>query len=212
MLPRAQRDQSPTIRVPRPYISPTEYQHSSNTMSPTEYQSGSITDTLTCSMHSHRHMLCFFSGEEQGLLGSRAYAKHLADQGADVVAMFNADMLGYKLPGTEVTLGMKDRYISDWLLEASNGYSTTYVPGIKVCAYHRSLARGRTVLFWTISSVLTKSDCGHLYSYISRYPPCGIGAIVTYSDPIMWVVRHRWDRRPVAAPIIKASRRMGSPP
>ena len=48
------------------------------------------------------------------LLGSRAWAKELADTGVQVVAMFNADMLGWKLPGTAPTLGMKDRYIADW--------------------------------------------------------------------------------------------------
>ena len=32
-----------------------------------------------------------------------------AEEGVVVVAMFNADMLGYRLPGTQFTAGMKDR-------------------------------------------------------------------------------------------------------
>lgn len=103
-------------------------------------------------------MLCLFSGEEQGLLGSKAYANHLADLNSEVVAMsvpappsclhrvfwwtefhaaftplfvillilavclpcrFNSDMLGYKLPTTEVTISYKDRSVADWLVEAS---------------------------------------------------------------------------------------------
>eukprot|EP00038_Savillea_parva_P022255 m.37175 g.37175 ORF g.37175 m.37175 type:complete len:466 (+) comp5496_c0_seq1:2786-4183(+) len=77
-------------------------------------------------------VLCLFSGEEQGLLGSRAYANHLADQGdVDVVAMFNADMLGYKLPDVEVTISFKDRSIANWLLETCKAYSALYLPKYK---------------------------------------------------------------------------------
>eukprot|EP00041_Stephanoeca_diplocostata_P036787 m.1358259 g.1358259 ORF g.1358259 m.1358259 type:complete len:468 (+) comp24934_c1_seq31:54-1457(+) len=118
----------------------------------------------------YTHMLCFFSGEEQGLLGSRAYAKHLADQGADVVAMFNADMIGYKLPGTEVTLGMKDRYISDWLLAAANGYSLTYVPGVKVgsssscCSDHQSFTENGFPAIGFFENTGSASDYPHYHS------------------------------------------------
>jgi len=88
--------------------------------------------------------LALFSGEEQGLLGSRAWAKELADTGVQVVAMFNSDMMGWKLPGTVPTLGMKDRYIADWLLNIANGLAEQYVPEIKVgsssscCSDHQS--------------------------------------------------------------------------
>jgi len=88
--------------------------------------------------------LILFSGVEQGLVGSRAYAKNLADNGATVVAMFNADMLGWRLPGTVLTLGMKDRFVADWLLAIANGITEMYVPGIKVgvssscCSDHQS--------------------------------------------------------------------------
>lgn len=37
----------------------------------------------------------FFTGEEQGLLGSNAYAKKLANEGANVVAVYNGDMIAY---------------------------------------------------------------------------------------------------------------------
>lgn len=89
-------------------------------------------------------ILVAFSGEEQGLLGSRAYAKSLADNGAKVVAMFNSDMLGWKLPGTVPTVGMKDRYVAEWLLAAANAYTELYVPSLKVaissscCSDHQS--------------------------------------------------------------------------
>ncbi|MCX8228483.1 MAG: M28 family peptidase [Planctomycetota bacterium] len=42
---------------------------------------------------------CAFSGEELGLLGSEAYASHLASQGADVVGMVQLDMVAYRANG-----------------------------------------------------------------------------------------------------------------
>jgi len=76
--------------------------------------------------------LCSFAGEEQGLVGSRAYAKKLADDSENIIAMFNGDMLGYKLPNTPITLGMKDRYISEELLEQANIVSKLYVPELPI--------------------------------------------------------------------------------
>lgn len=76
--------------------------------------------------------LCSFSGEEQGLLGSRAMAKQWAADGVDVVAMFNGDMLGWKLPNTPITLGMKDRYVALWLLQVANSISSLYVPELPI--------------------------------------------------------------------------------
>jgi Zn-dependent M28 family amino/carboxypeptidase len=39
--------------------------------------------------------LVLFGGEEQGLLGSKAYARELKEQGANVTLMVQADMLAY---------------------------------------------------------------------------------------------------------------------
>ncbi len=44
----------------------------------------------------------FFTGEEQGLLGSDAYAQALYDAGADVVAVLNLDMIAYENVGDPV--------------------------------------------------------------------------------------------------------------
>ena len=102
-----------------------------------------------------------FSGEEQGLLGSNAYADYLVEQGTEVLAMFNgacarrgrrkkgpgmiltlgvdvvearaaADMLGYRIPGNPIEMGMKDQYITEWLLEESFAISAQYVPDMPV--------------------------------------------------------------------------------
>lgn len=70
--------------------------------------------------------LCLFAGEEQGLLGSRAYARELAlhqcnlllttyleigelrAQNANLTLMIQADMLAYHVPGEPVQLGLPD--------------------------------------------------------------------------------------------------------
>jgi Zn-dependent M28 family amino/carboxypeptidase len=64
-------------------------------------------------------VLAFFSGEEQGLWGSRGYAKHLKDlqeeqkheeDGLKVRFMLQADMLGYHAPGEPMQLALPDKY------------------------------------------------------------------------------------------------------
>jgi len=73
--------------------------------------------------------LVAFSGEEQGLLGSAAYAKTLPS--GSVYAMLNADMLGWKFPNASViTLGFKDRYITPELTEICMSLSRLYVPSL----------------------------------------------------------------------------------
>ncbi|KAJ3527342.1 hypothetical protein NMY22_g9823 [Coprinellus aureogranulatus] len=52
--------------------------------------------------------LCTFAGEEQGLLGSRAYAKSLRAQNATVVLMIQADMTAYRAPGEPLQLGLPE--------------------------------------------------------------------------------------------------------
>ena len=45
-------------------------------------------------MHNRGLHLCLFTGEEQGLVGSRAIASKWAEEGENIYAMVNADMLG----------------------------------------------------------------------------------------------------------------------
>jgi leucyl aminopeptidase len=49
------------------------------------------------SQHRFKHSIYFvlFTGEEQGLRGSRAYANRLASEGTQIWGVFNMDMIGY---------------------------------------------------------------------------------------------------------------------
>jgi Zn-dependent M28 family amino/carboxypeptidase len=53
--------------------------------------------------------LAFFAGEEQGLLGSRAYALQLRKAGANVTLMVQADMTAYHAVDEPSQLGLPAR-------------------------------------------------------------------------------------------------------
>ncbi|KAH7096202.1 hypothetical protein BKA62DRAFT_676069 [Auriculariales sp. MPI-PUGE-AT-0066] len=55
-----------------------------------------------------RLQIIAFSGEEQGLLGSRAYAAKLAAESAPVALMIQADMLAYRVPGESAQIGLPE--------------------------------------------------------------------------------------------------------
>ena len=100
--------------------------------------------------HEHDILFCAFSGEEQGLVGSEHFAKVLRGlvddvdnkltkpfkkmfpDGVRVSAVLNADMLGYHLPGTEITLGMKNRYVTPALVNKVTKIAQLYIEDLVV--------------------------------------------------------------------------------
>jgi len=76
--------------------------------------------------------LIAFSGEEQGLVGSRQYANYLRSNDVNVQAMFNADMLGWKPSGSAVSLGMKRDNVDLPLLQSVNEITRLYVPDLGI--------------------------------------------------------------------------------
>lgn len=73
--------------------------------------------------------ICFFSGEEQGLFGSKALAEKWSNAGDNIVGMINADMLGYQATDT-VTLGFKDTNVTPELVELAKALTAMYVPSL----------------------------------------------------------------------------------
>lgn len=61
--------------------------------------------------------LCF-SGEEQGLKGSQAYASWAAENNLGIVGVLNFDMLGYWEPGVEDDLEIEANESSEWFAQA----------------------------------------------------------------------------------------------
>lgn len=64
--------------------------------------------------HTYHHTIRFagWTGEEQGLHGSRHYAEYARANGIAIRAVLNADMIGYKPPGFPLQVGFKDQSVS----------------------------------------------------------------------------------------------------
>ncbi|WWC70186.1 uncharacterized protein I206_104135 [Kwoniella pini CBS 10737] len=89
-------------------------------------------------------VLAFFAGEEQGLLGSHAYAEHLHKKNTTILLQVQADMLAYHAPGEPLQIGLPE---SIHLPEASyliGNLSQIYSPELVVgktaacCSDHQS--------------------------------------------------------------------------
>jgi hypothetical protein len=79
----------------------------------------------------------FFTGEEQGLRGSTAYASEVVGLGEDIEAVLNLDMLGYNTPGTASTFELHTRpsnsadlAIANLFADAVAAYSISLTPQI----------------------------------------------------------------------------------
>lgn len=81
---------------------------------------------------AHTLKLMLFTGEEQGLVGSRAIASEMAANGDNVIAMFNADMIGYSDPEAGIILGFMDRYADLDLTDIAIQTTNTYVPSLRI--------------------------------------------------------------------------------
>ncbi|EKM52420.1 uncharacterized protein PHACADRAFT_260789 [Phanerochaete carnosa HHB-10118-sp] len=88
--------------------------------------------------------LCAFGGEEQGLLGSRAYARELREQGANLTLMVQADMIGYHKPGEPPQLGLPNLIGTPAVTHLVANLSALYSPELTVgftpacCSDHQS--------------------------------------------------------------------------
>merc|ERR1712187_409816 len=80
----------------------------------------------------HTLRLCLFTGEEQGLIGSRLLAKASKDAGENIIGMLNADMIGYREGGTPPTLAFTSRYGDQGLISEAKDIATLYVPDLQV--------------------------------------------------------------------------------
>ncbi|KAF8525591.1 Zn-dependent exopeptidase [Hysterangium stoloniferum] len=88
--------------------------------------------------------LVAFAGEEQGLVGSRAYAKELREADANVTLMIQADMIAYHKPGEPAQLGLPDRIGTAEVAQLVANVSALYSPELSVgltsacCSDHQS--------------------------------------------------------------------------
>ncbi|MBP2680808.1 MAG: putative aminopeptidase, partial [Candidatus Krumholzibacteriota bacterium] len=89
-----------------------------------------------------------FSGEEQGLLGSEAYASEAAARGENVIAMIAVDMIGYVAPQDLVDLDIIRNETSIWLRDRVMGVAETYVPGFSLVDGYLTGGTSDHASFW----------------------------------------------------------------
>ncbi|KAI6038933.1 hypothetical protein EDC04DRAFT_3141223 [Pisolithus marmoratus] len=88
--------------------------------------------------------LVVVAGEEQGLLGSKAYAKELRERGANIVLMIQADMLAYHVPDERPQLGLAQFIGTPEVTQLVANISAIYSPELTVgftvvcCSDHQS--------------------------------------------------------------------------
>ncbi|KAK7062045.1 peptide hydrolase [Favolaschia claudopus] len=85
-----------------------------------------------------------FSGEEQGLLGSRAYARKMREINANITVVIQADMLGYRADGEPAQLGLPETIGTPEVTQLVANVSAIYSPELRVgytaacCSDHQS--------------------------------------------------------------------------
>ncbi|KAF8827113.1 hypothetical protein HHX47_DHR5000824 [Lentinula edodes] len=88
--------------------------------------------------------LVAFAGEEQGLYGSRAYARELRSLDANITLMIQADMLAYRKPGEPMQLGLPKSIGTSEVAQLVANISSLYSPELEVgftsacCSDHQS--------------------------------------------------------------------------
>jgi len=74
-----------------------------------------------------------WGGEEQGLVGSKAYAKKCKDRGDNIVAMLQADMIAFRRPTEGIQCGFPDRYADVLLTDLAISTMEMYTPEVESC-------------------------------------------------------------------------------
>jgi len=88
-----------------------------------------------------------FSGEEEGLIGSRAYAEAMADRGEDIRAVLNMDMVSYMdEPVYDVQIMYNEP--SEGLLEAFTEAAAIYSPTMEVYSVTERQGGSDHMSFW----------------------------------------------------------------
>jgi hypothetical protein len=150
-----------------------------------------------------------FCGEEQGLLGSRAFAEAAAARGDDIVGMLNIDMIGYVEPGDSTDLDIIDNFSSQWLRDLVMDVGALYVPELPMV--DGDLIRGNSdhSSFWSngYDAIMFFEDVNDYSPYIHslndvvgvsytnpqlavRSVRAAVALLATVADPFRVIIQH----------------------
>jgi hypothetical protein len=86
---------------------------------------------------NHTIKFVAFSGEEQGLLGSRVYAANAAKEGWNIVGVLNADMISYAVTSSDGNnLIVYEDTASEWLYNYTLNINSEYADYTHLTLYH----------------------------------------------------------------------------
>ena len=80
-------------------------------------------------------MIVGFAAEEQGLVGSNALAQEMLDNGDDIIGMYAADMIGYRVPGRGIQVGLPIVSHTPAMTTLAEVAFNLYVPEVETCEY-----------------------------------------------------------------------------
>jgi hypothetical protein len=123
------------------------------------------------SQYDFNYTLIFiaFSGEEEGLLGSDAYASEAAARGDDIIGMIAVDMIGYVASGDATDLDVISNTTSQWIRDLAFASQDLYVPALPtVVGSLPSGASSDHASFWSAGydAILFFEDTGSYSPYI----------------------------------------------
>jgi hypothetical protein len=82
---------------------------------------------------AHTVRFVAFSGEEQGLIGSRHYAQDAYTNDDPIVGVLNADMIGFAITGVDGSMGkIYENTASEWLVDYTQDISQVYSDYINI--------------------------------------------------------------------------------
>jgi hypothetical protein len=93
-----------------------------------------ITQAMGAS-YEYSLMIVGFGAEEQGLVGSNELAQRMLDDGDDIIGMYAADMIGYRVPGRGIQVGLPIVSHTPSMTTLAEVAFNLYVPEVETCEY-----------------------------------------------------------------------------
>jgi len=106
-------------------------------------------------------VLGLWGGEEQGLVGSRAYAQRERQRNVNIIAMFQADMVVYRTTEPQ-QIGFPLRFHTPALTALAKSTANTYVPAIRTCDTNACCSDQQSFVEQGYQATLFFERCGNI--------------------------------------------------
>ena len=93
-----------------------------------------ITQSMQAS-YEYSLMIVCFGAEELGLVGSNALAEKMLNEETEIIGMYAADMIGYRVPGRGLQVGLPIVSHTPAMTALAEVAFNLYVPDVETCEY-----------------------------------------------------------------------------